>query len=381
MKRDILYVDDEADNLVVFEATFEDDFNVWTASSGPEALEMMEQRAFPVVVADQRMPGMTGVELFELMRQRFPLAKRIMLTGYADSQAIVDAINQGRIYHFIKKPWEHDLVFSIITRAIEAHDLELSNNTLTDRLVHNDRCAALGRVAARVAHEMGNQLCMLPLLEFIEENYGDQRELMEMSSVTRKMYERLVELVSEVKDFVRCRHQGASLQVIPLSEAIQELIEFLRYDGSLSASRLTARINGTAWVRANKVNLQQVLINLIKNAAYAIRDCPDGRVALLIDRDETTAIITVADNGCGMAPEVREHIWESFYTTKGEEGTGLGLDLVKSIVEAHDGTIDCQSAPDEGATFTIRLPLAAPPDVKTEAPLIASGGLESAHSG
>jgi two-component system sensor histidine kinase/response regulator len=71
MKRDILYVDDEPDNIVVFEATFEDDFNVLTAESGKQALEMMDRHPVPVVVADQRMPNMTGVELCEILRDRF----------------------------------------------------------------------------------------------------------------------------------------------------------------------------------------------------------------------------------------------------------------------------------------------------------------------
>jgi signal transduction histidine kinase len=69
------------------------------------------------------------------------------------------------------------------------------------------------------------------------------------------------------------------------------------------------------------------------------------------------AVITVADNGCGMAPETAARIWEPFFSTKGEEGTGLGLDVAKSIIEAHGGTIECVSAPQQGATFTIRLPL------------------------
>src|SRR5688500_14618270 len=127
MKRDILYVDDEVDNLVVFEASFEDDFNVFTATSGQEALELLERRKFPVVIADQRMPNMTGAQLFERMRKLYPHTRRLMLTGYADSSAIIDAINQGQVYYFIKKPWDRDMVFSIVVRAIEAHDLAISN--------------------------------------------------------------------------------------------------------------------------------------------------------------------------------------------------------------------------------------------------------------
>jgi two-component system sensor histidine kinase/response regulator len=358
MKRDILYVDDEMDNLVVFEATFEDDFNVVTANGGQEALEILQRQSFPVVVADQRMPFMTGAELFEQMRSRYPHTKRVMLTGYADSHAMLDAINQGQVYYFIKKPWDRDLVFSILVRAIESYDLSLNNMALTDRLVANDRCATLGRSAARIAHEMGNQLCVLPLLELIEDKYREHEDLIKMASIARTTHERLVELVNEVKSFVRFRHDDQVRQPLQLSDLVHELVEFLRFDRSLPMDRLSVQLVSDATVRGNKVNLQQVLVNLLKNAAHAIRDRFDGHIELIVSCSESEAELIVADNGHGMTPEVQQRIWETFFTTKGTEGTGLGLDVVKSIVEAHHGQIECQSAPCAGAKFTIRLPLA-----------------------
>lgn len=357
MKRDILYVDDEMDNLVVFEATFEDEFNIVTANGGQEALEILEGRAFPVVVADQRMPFMTGAELFEQMRYRFPNTKRVMLTGYADSHAMLDSINQGQVYYFIKKPWDRDLVFSILIRAIESHDLGIANMALTDRLVANDRCATLGRSAARIAHEMGNQLCMLPLLELIEEKYADHDDLMQMAKIARTTHEHLTSLVDEVKSFVRFRHEDLAAQTLQLSEVVHELVEFLRFDRSLPMDRLSVQLVSDGTVRANKVNLQQVLVNLLKNAAHAIRDRFDGHIELTVSRDDSLALIAIADNGHGMTPEVQQRIWDTFFTTKGEEGTGLGLDIVKTIVEAHGGQIECTSAPGAGARFTVSLPL------------------------
>src|SRR5688572_27994399 len=368
MKRDILYVDDEMDNLVVFGATFEDDFNITVANSGQEALDIMENQSFPVVVADQRMPFMTGAELFEQMRFRFPNTKRVMLTGYADSHAMLDAINQGQVYYFIKKPWDRDLVFSILVRAIESYDLAISNMALTDRLVANDRCATLGRSAARIAHEMGNQLCMLPLLELIEEKYGDHEDLLQMASIARTTHEHLLELVNEVKSFVRFRQEDQIRQPLKLSDLVHELVEFLRFDRSLPMDRLSVQLVSDATVRGNKVNLQKVLVNLLKNAAHAIRDRFDGHIELIVACKNSEAELIVADNGHGMTPEVQQRIWDTFFTTKGTEGTGLGLDIVKSIVEAHRGRIECQSAHSAGAKFTIRLPLAESEESDDDAP-------------
>lgn len=360
MKRDILYVDDERDNLIVFEATFEDAFNVYTANSGRKALELLEQRPFPVVIADQRMPVMTGSELFEIMRTKYPHTKRIMLTGYADSNAMLDAINQGQVFYFVKKPWERHVILSILRRAIEAYDLSIANMALTDRLVAADRCAALGRSAAKVAHEMGNQLCMLPLLELIEEQYADRADLVQTAEFARKTYERLVQLVNEVKAFVRFENEDAPLRRLSLAEVLHELLEFLRFDSSFPSSCISLEIAGEPFVMANAVKLQQVLINLLKNAAHAVRDVPEGRIGVKAAIEGDEAAITISDNGCGMPPEVAARIWEPFFTTKGDEGTGLGLDIVKEIVESLGGRIDCRTAPGAGASFIIRLPLARP---------------------
>lgn len=356
MKRDILYVDDEVENLVVFEATFDEHFNVVTADSGDEALRLLEKQPFPVVIADQRMPHMTGGELFAIMRETFPQTKRVILTGYTDSAAMLDSINQGQVFYFIKKPWEQDVVMSVLIRAIEAYDLAISNKALTDRLVTAERCAVLGRSAAQLAHEMGNQLCMLPLIELIEDNYGNDKDLMELAAMARATHDRLLHIINEVKSFVRFEREHHAHQTVLLSEVIHELREFLRYERSLPLDRISVEIQSSPSVKADRIKIQQVLLNLVKNAAYAIRGRENGHISIKLSTDADQAVIVVSDNGCGMTPEVAAQIWDPFFTTKDEEGTGLGLDVVKAIVESHGGTITCESAPDQGATFSIRLP-------------------------
>jgi two-component system sensor histidine kinase/response regulator len=356
VKRDILYVDDEMDNLIVFQATFDEHFNVFIAESGAEALKMLEERQFPVVIADQRMPKMSGAELFETMRRKYLHTKRVMLTGYADPKAMLDAINQGQVFYFVKKPWEQDVVFSILVRAIEAYDLSISNTVLTDRLLAADRCAALGRSAAQLAHEMGNQLCMLPLLELIEDEYSDHEDLVQMAGFARTTYERLVQIINEVKAFVRSDREEIVTQPVAMAEIVHELVDFLRYERSLPMEKLKIDVQAAPSVNANRVKLQQVLLNLLKNAAHAIRDGEDGQIALTVSVDGEHVVIVVADNGHGMTPDVAARIWDPFFTTKGDEGNGIGLDIAKSIIESHGGTIVCETAPHHGATFTIRLP-------------------------
>src|SRR5262249_31280958 len=156
-------------------------------------------------------------------------------------------------------------------------------------------------------------------------------DLVRMAGFARSTYERLVQIINEVKAFVRFEREEVVAQPLPLSEVIHELVEFMRYDRSLPLERFSVEIQSEPWVSANRVKLQQVLLNLLKNAAYAIRDVEQGRITLKLGAADDRAVISVADNGCGMSPEVAARIWEPFFTTKGEEGTGLGLDVAKSI--------------------------------------------------
>jgi C4-dicarboxylate-specific signal transduction histidine kinase len=208
----------------------------------------------------------------------------------------------------------------------------------------------------------------------IEDEYGDHQDLMQMAGFARSTHERLVEIIDEVKAFVRFQREEMVTQPLALTEAIHELVEFLRFERSLQLSQLSIELQGEPWVRANRVKLQQVLINLLKNAEYAIRDRDDGHITLSLRSEGERALIIVSDNGCGMTADVAQQIWEPFFTTKGDQGTGLGLDVAKSIIEGHGGTIECRSAPGAGATFTISLPLVAAAD-PTAAPATKPVGL------
>ena len=366
MNRSILYVDDELDNLLVFEAAFEDDFHIRTANSGKEALEILDTESIPVIVADQRMPGMSGAQLFAAIRQRCPETKRILLTGYTDPDDMAAAINDGQIFHFIKKPWDRNFLFSILVRAFQAFDLEIQNSALMNKLVIAERCASLGRAMSRIAHEMGNLVGILPLLEHIEEDYSHDVELMQLTKITRETCERLNGLIGEVKSFVRFEHGAFPMAAVTLSEVVYQLVPFIRYDESIPEEQFQFEIKSDATVRANKVKLQQVLHNLVKNAADVTRNLPNGKILLTVEADDSHAILRVTDNGCGIPEESLERIWEPYFTTKGDAGTGLGLDIARRLIENHDGVIHCRSQVGQGTTFEIRLPRFEFPDPQNE---------------
>ena len=117
----VLYVDDEENNLISFKATFRIKYSVLTAASGDQALALLASEHVDIIITDQRMPGMTGVEFLEHVLEAYPDPMRILLTGYADMNAVVDAVNKGKIFHYLNKPWNEEELDETINRAYDKY--------------------------------------------------------------------------------------------------------------------------------------------------------------------------------------------------------------------------------------------------------------------
>ncbi len=139
-RHNLLIVDDEKDILRTLTLTFEEDYEVFTARSGIEALGVLERQDIALIIADQRMPEMTGVELLQKAITIKPQAIRIILTGYTDTEALIQAINKGHIYQYITKPWDRQELKILIRRALDSYDLCIENQRLLKELqAANDR--------------------------------------------------------------------------------------------------------------------------------------------------------------------------------------------------------------------------------------------------
>ena len=118
----LLFVDDEERVLRSLKSVFRRDYDVYVASSGDEALEILAQQQIDVIISDQRMPNMTGSELLAEVRKQYPTTMRLLLTGYVDKLAIIDTINEGEIFRYISKPWDIDDIQSAVAQAAEASE-------------------------------------------------------------------------------------------------------------------------------------------------------------------------------------------------------------------------------------------------------------------
>jgi sigma-B regulation protein RsbU (phosphoserine phosphatase) len=130
----ILYIDDEEDNLTVFNAAFRRDYKIHMATSGHKGLEIMKKNDIHLVITDQRMPEMTGTEFLEKIIPHYPDCIRMVLTGFSDEEAIIQAINKGRVYRYITKPWNKEEFKLNMDRALEAYNLKRENKNLIEEL-------------------------------------------------------------------------------------------------------------------------------------------------------------------------------------------------------------------------------------------------------
>jgi response regulator RpfG family c-di-GMP phosphodiesterase len=133
-KINILYVDDEPNNLMSFKALFRIKYNVHTAISGEEAVKVLRNKLINIIITDQRMPQMTGVEFLESILEEFPDPMRILLTGYADMNAVIDAINKGKIFHYLSKPWDEEELDMTINRAYDIYKQKMEEKETMNKL-------------------------------------------------------------------------------------------------------------------------------------------------------------------------------------------------------------------------------------------------------
>lgn len=195
----ILYVDDELPNLDVFEATFGDTFVVHVASSGREALEILDVERVAVVVADNRMPSMTGIELFTAIGERFPTVRRVLCTAYSDQRTAIEAINRAGVQHYLVKPWDVDEVEDLLRGLVASAHLEQSAHVLRQGLIDRERRGAIEQLRQRLTLDLSN---VVTVLRAAESDFDESlREA--AGTVPAALHTDLVEHAATVSEVVR----------------------------------------------------------------------------------------------------------------------------------------------------------------------------------
>ena len=354
----VLYVDDETSNLVVFAAGLRGSVPVVTASSGAEALEVMRRQEIAVLISDQRMPGMSGVDLLAAARAEFPDAVRILVTAYSDLEAAIDAINRGQVDQYLRKPWEPVELRQVLVQGVERYRAVRWAHELERRMRETERMYSLGVIATGVAHELRGPLTALTMnLELVSDLLGDptERQTIEASiRDARLSAQSIAEIITSVELSTRSRGDE--------DVDLEQVVEFAARSASgemRHRGRMVVNTSKVPTIRASRTRLGQVVLNLIVNAleAFDAEQRTHNLLTLTLGLHDEAALLTVEDNGAGIPAEVLARVFDPFFTTKADGGTGLGLAISKQIVEELGGRIEASSTVGQGTTFRVRLPL------------------------
>lgn len=359
----ILYVDDEPGNLAAFSFAFEKRFGVHVANSGEEALRMLLETNFAVLLADERMPGMTGSELCERARAVSPDTVRMIMTAYADLEAAMKAINKGQVRRYLSKPWQDAEVEEALRTAIEVYHFQDMVQEMERKLMRDERAAGRLLGAALLDHQIRTQIMALQVnMEGLSRQApaipepGLSRDVAELAGDCHQVLQTMLALLDAAK-------QGDVLRSDePLNSDVNRVIELsiqhLRAP-ILKRARYQIVSGGAPHAAIAPRELIQVLTNLLTNAWQSL---PDGqsfrqRIDIKVGSEPGRVVIEVTDTGCGISADDMPRIFDLFFTTKRESGgTGLGLHIVKTIVGFRGGSVTVQSEVGKGSTFTVKLP-------------------------
>ncbi len=356
------------------ENAFSDTHEIEGAESAAEAIELVEEvyrngDTAEMLIADQVMPGMKGDQLLEYIHKKYPEIITVMLTGQGGLNSAIYAINNAGLSKYLLKPWNSEDLKLTIRDLLEKYRLEKENERLflelkeayqhlkeaQEQLIHSEKLAVVGKLTAGIAHEIRNQLTVLGYAEVIKMAVPDNQQVGQYVQNILEARSRILSIVEEIRQFARNQAQSYEKEMASLTDVVDTSLNIIGYDQEAKKRKIVKEFQASPTLKLNKDKLVQVLINLIRNAVHATTD--GAEITILVTQNQKYATIQIADKGRGIAPENLNKIWQPFFTTKGDQGTGLGLDICRRIIEGHDGRISCESELGVGTTFTIELPL------------------------
>lgn len=378
----VLYVDDEERSLTGLVRAQSDNFRILVAANADEGWRMLNEHLdeIGVLMSDQRMPGIKGVQLLEKARQLRPRIIRILATAYTDMDAAIDAVNSGAIYKYVSKPFEMGPLEITLKRSLEFFMVQRERDALLreklsvlHKMVITDRVLGLGVMASGLSHNLRNSMSAVrTFLELTPEMLHRERlDLDRLQHPTfwhdfhSKVQGRLkavIEVLDGVSQFTEPAEPVFRHEVDPASvvrDGVDRLKEEFRAKGVTLINRVpaglpTLKVDGSRFPRLFELLLRDELINLQSGATVEI----DGR---LVPATETTGAeveLSLRDNGPGLPEEALRSVFDPFFTRTDQPADfGIGLMASFFIVHHHGGRIEVQARPEGGLSYHIRLPV------------------------
>ncbi|MEO0429504.1 MAG: hybrid sensor histidine kinase/response regulator [Pseudomonadota bacterium] len=358
----ILLVDDEERVLSALRRRLRTEFQIHTASSGAQALTALDNEpAIAVVVADMQMPGMNGIELLRAVQDRFPKVRRIMLTGNADLETAIAAINEGKVDRFLRKPCEASELSAAIHQALSEYAFQQRH---AEPSPEAPRDIDTGRIACDafvtlVCRNLRAPLSEIAALEGALEKHpprAHHAESFDKLVQLKRSGESMLRLIDRVLDFSRLRSEAPDLDPIERADVIEILtqeVEAIRFRAA--RTDVTLQVNSlrrTALVQANEEELRLALRELLSNAVKF--SAGKGHISAMVKCEGQSVAVSIINGGWGVSPVMEELMERPFWQTgpglaSPSEQIGLGLARVATIAELNHARFTIKALPKGGS--------------------------------
>ncbi|MCC6601448.1 MAG: hybrid sensor histidine kinase/response regulator [Crocinitomicaceae bacterium] len=352
----VVYLDDEENNLMAFKAMFRREFEIFTTTSAADAVAYLNQHEVQLILSDQKMPDISGVEFFELTYPDFPDAVRILVTGYADMEAVIDAINKGHVYRYVTKPWNENDFRVTMLNGVEkwrnAKELRSKNEKL-ERAVDE-----LEKFVYSASHDLRAPVVSIMGVTNLakSENLGEKAS--EYFSMIEQSTGRLDSFLQNLIHYYQNLKSDEIKTEIDFNLLLDQLIEKYRPLENASSVNVTKDISTAGKFVTDEHRLSMVLGNLISNALRFRDSAKDqNNVEIHVVQTSDRAVIRIIDNGVGIDKDKLPHIFDMFYgTSELSKGTGVGLYIAKEATRRLNGKLSVTSDLESGTRFTIEIP-------------------------